>query len=200
MSALLIVSATVLLWSAIRPVDYGVWFFEIIVGLIGIFVLATTCRRFRFSDLVYLLAAIHFAILAVGGKYTYAEMPLFNWLKDALSLSRNHYDRVGHFAQGFVPALIVREILLRTTKLQSGKVTSFLVVCVCLAFSALYELIEWGVVMAFYPTQGPERLGMQGDPWDTQEDMFIALCGAMLSLLTLSRVHDLSMKNLKPNT
>ncbi len=185
--------SAILVWSAIRPWSYDVWAFEIAAGVVGVALLVATFRWFRFSNLVYVLVGIHFAILAVAAKYTYAEMPLFNWLRDALHLSRNHYDRVGHFAQGFVPAMIVRELLLRTTGLRRGKMLTFLCACVCLALSAAWELLEWWMVVLFYPSRGPEWLGMQGDPWDAQWDMLMALVGAVAALLLLSRRHDRSM-------
>lgn len=196
-ATLMAVAAISILGSAIRPADWGVWAFELSLGIGEVVVLAALYRRFRFSGLVYLLVAMHVVILAAGAKYTYAEVPLGHWLRETLHLARNPFDRVGHFAQGFVPAILVREVLLRATPLARGKMLAFLTVCVCLAFSAAYELLEWGIVGAFYPTSGPEWLGMQGDPWDTQEDMAMALCGATLSLLLLSRVHDRSMESLK---
>jgi len=190
---LVVVCAAVLAWSAIRPCSYDVWAFEIAAGVIGVAILAAIHRRFRFSNLVYVLVGIHFAILAVAAKYTYAEMPLFNWLRDTLHLARNHYDRVGHFAQGFVPAIIAREVLLRTTGLRRGKMLSVLCACMCLAISAAWEIIEWWTVVLFYPSAGPEWLGLQGDPWDAQWDMFMALAGAAAALVLLSRTHDRSM-------
>ena len=190
---LLAVSAALLVWSAIRPYSYDVWLFEIAAGAIGVGALAATGRWFRFSNLVYVLVGIHFAILAIAAKYTYAEMPLFNWLRDALSLSRNHYDRVGHFMQGFVPAIVCREILLRTTPLRPGKMVAFLCAAVCLAISALWELLEWWVVVLFYPENGQDWLGLQGDVWDPHWDMFLALAGAAAALLLLSRLHDRSI-------
>ena len=190
---LVAVSAAILVWSAIQPHSYDLWAFEISTGVVGIAVLAATYRRFRFASLVYVLVGVHFAILAVAAKYTYAEMPLFNWLRDALGLARNHYDRVGHFAQGFVPAMVAREVLLRTTGLERGKMLAFLVACVCLAISAFWELLEWWTVVFFYPESGPEWLGLQGDVWDPHWDMFLALTGAVTALALLSRVHDRSM-------
>lgn len=190
---LLVVSLAALAWSVYRPRDYGVWLFEILPGILGVGLLVATERRFRFSGLVYLLVGIHFAILAAGGKYTYAEMPLFNWLRDALGLSRNYYDRVGHFAQGFFPAIIAREILLRASPLRPGKWLFFLTVCVCLALSAFWEMIEWWVVLIFYSDQGQEWLGSQGDVWDAQSDMLMALLGSILSQLLLAGVHQRSL-------
>ena len=180
-------------WSAIRPRDYAVWLFELSLGIAGVVFLVATRRRFPLSGLVYVLAAIHFVILACGAKYTYAEMPLFNWLRDALSLSRNHFDRVGHLAQGFIPAIFVREWLRRAGGQRPGALLGFLCISVCLAFSAFYEILEWVIVLKFYPASGPEWLGMQGDPWDAQEDMLMAFVGAAASILTLSSAHERSM-------
>lgn len=191
------IASGVVVWSGIRPYDPLVWLFEISLGLLGTLVLLATCRRFRFSNLVYVLVCVHIVVLAVGAKYTYAEMPLFNWLRDTFDLSRNHYDRVGHFMQGFVPVVIVREFLLRMTSLQRGKMLAFLAVCVCLALSAFYELIEMWMVLLFYPDQGPEWLGIQGDAWDAQWDMTMALCGALLAYGLLHRLHDRSLKALR---
>jgi putative membrane protein len=162
-------------------------------GVLGIGLLAATYRRFRFSGLVYVLVGIHFAVLAVGARYTYMRMPLFDSLRDALGLARNHYDRVGHLAQGVVPALIVREALLRTTPLRRGKMLAFLVLCVTLAFGALWELAEWWAAILFCPDIGYNRLGTQGDVWDTHWDMLLVLLGAIASLLVFSRRHDRSM-------
>jgi len=195
--ALVIYCAAVLAWSAFKPHDYATWFFETFIGIGGVVALALTQRRFRFSNLVYLLVAIHFTILAVGGKYTYALNPWFEWLKGALGLARNHFDRVGHFAQGFVPAIIARELLLRTSGLKRGKWLAFLCIATCLAISAFYELIEWWAAALFYPANPAEWLGMQGDLWDAQEDMFMALLGATCAILLLSRLHDRSMRKLE---
>ncbi len=153
-------------------------------------------RRFPFSTLAYLLASAHFTILAIGAKYTYALNPWFDRIKEALELSRNHFDRVGHFAQGFVPAILAREVILRTSTLKRGKWLSFLVVCFCLAFSAFYELLEWWTVVFWYRDDAEQWLGMQGDVWDAQWDMFMATLGAVLSLALLSKLHDRSMKRL----
>ena len=191
------VVAIAFVWSAIRPMDYGVWIFELSLGLAGVLFLVATRRRFPFSGLVYALASVHFVILACGAKYTYAEMPLFNWLRDALDLSRNHFDRVGHLAQGFIPAMFVREFLRRTGRLKPGPLLGFLCISVCLAFSAFYEILEWWIVLTFYPTSGAEWLGMQGDPWDAQEDMLMALIGSSAAILTLSSLHERSMAALR---
>lgn len=191
---LAVIAFAVLIWSAIKPHDYPTWLFEISLGLAGVGVLVLTYHRFPFSNLVYVFVCLHFIILAVGAKYTYAEEPLFNWLRDAFQLARNHFDRVGHFAQGFTPALITREFLLRMTPLRPGKMLFFLTVSVCLAMSAFYELIEMWVVFAFYPDAGPEWLGSQGDSWDPQWDMTMALSGAILAYALLNRTHDRSMQ------
>jgi len=196
----LVVIATAFVWSAIRPVDYAVWIFELSLGLVGIAFLIATRGLWRLSGLVYVLAAIHFVILACGAKYTYAEMPLFNWLRDAFHLARNDFDRVGHLAQGFIPAMFVREFLRRYGGLRPGALLGFLCISVCLAFSAFYEILEWWIVLKFYPTSGPEWLGMQGDPWDAQEDMLMALIGSTTSILTLSSLHERSMAALRKTT
>lgn len=179
----------VLIWSGIAPRDRLTWLLEVAPVLIALPLLIATFRRFSFTSLAYVLMATHAVILMVGGHYTYAEMPWFNWLRDTFELSRNHYDRLGHIAQGFIPAIVVREILLRRSPLRSGKWLFFLVTCVCLAISASYEMIEWWVAIA----TGDEAvafLATQGDVWDTQWDMFLALLGALSSQLLFSRWHD----------
>jgi putative membrane protein len=140
----------------------------------------------------------HAIVLVIGGHYTYAEVPLFNWLRDIFGLSRNYYDRVGHFAQGFVPAIISREILLRKLSLKQGKWLFFLVVCVCLALSAFYEFIEWWAALAT-GTAATAFLGTQGDIWDTQWDMFLAMCGAIISQLIFSKTHDKALERMSIN-
>lgn len=185
----------VFVWSVIQPRDLFTWFLEVFPAIIGLGVLLATYKRFPLSDLVYGLIWIHAVILVIGGHYTYAEMPLFNWIRDAFHLSRNYYDRVGHFAQGFIPAMIAREVLLRTTSLKRGGMLTFIIISICLAISAAYELIEWGVAEAT-GSAADAFLGTQGDVWDTQWDMFTALCGAAISVITLSRIHDRSMSRL----
>jgi putative membrane protein len=178
-------------WSAWQPVDHATWGFELVPGGIATAVLLWLAftGRYRFTPIVYIVAAMQFVILACGAKYTYAEMPLFNWLRDEFHLSRNYFDRVGHFFQGVSPALVVRELLIRRTNIRP-RWAGFLAVSVALAFSASYELLEWRWVVAFYPDQGPEWLGMQGDPWDAQGDMLMALCGALVATTILSRWQD----------
>lgn len=179
----------VLVWSGIRPHDYFTWFLEVLPALLGVGMLAAIYPRFKFTNLVYGLVWIQCAILMIGGHYTYAQMPLFNWIRDTFGLMRNNYDKVGHFMQGFVPAIIAREALLRVTPLRRGKMLSFIVVSICLAFSALYELFEWQVAVMLGP-RTTDFIGSQGDIWDTQEDMAMCLIGATLAVLLLSRIHD----------
>ncbi len=195
--ALLAVVAIATAWSAIRPADWGTWFFELFLGAAGIAVLLVVSRRYRFSWLIYAMAAAHYVILAVGAKYTYAGEPFFSWLRDLGLFSRNHFDRVGHFAQGLTPALLARELLVRRVERIPSRLAAFLAVCVGLAFSAFYELVEWWWVLAFYPTAGPEWLGMQGDPWDAQGDMMMALCGALVAVVALRRPHDAAISRLE---
>lgn len=188
-SALVLIVVAVLLWSGIAPHDRFTWFLEVAPVLIGIPILLATARRFPLTPLVCVLLAIHACILMAGGKYTYAEVPLGYWVGNLMGWTRNNYDKLGHFAQGFVPAMVAREILLRTSPLKRGKWLGFIVVCICLAISAMYELVEWRTAVA---TGGAADafLGTQGDVWDTQEDMAMALVGSIVSLLSLSWVHD----------
>ncbi|OOZ37823.1 DUF2238 domain-containing protein [Solemya velesiana gill symbiont] len=185
-----------LLFSGIDPVaDRYTWFLETVPVMIGIAILVPTYRDFRLTPLLYRLLALHALILMIGGHYTYAEVPLFNWLRDAFELSRNHYDRIGHLAQGFIPAILAREILLRRSPLEPGKWLFLVVTSICLAFSAFYEMIEWWA--ALVSEQAAEAfLGTQGDHWDTQWDMFLALVGAITSQLLLAGYHDHQLKTL----
>jgi len=189
---LLFIVLLVLLWSGINPHDQFTWLLEVLPAIIGMIILSITYRRFQFSNLVYFLIAIHMIILMVGGHYTYAQVPLFNWLRDTFDLSRNHYDRLGHLAQGFIPAIVAREILLRLSPLTKGKLLNFIIVCICLAISASYELIEF-MVSVMTGTAAEAFLGTQGDIWDTQWDMLMALIGAILALLSMSWLHDKSI-------
>ena len=190
---LLCIFIAVFIWSLINPMDLFTWFLEVLPAVIGIILIIITYKRFRLTNIVYLLILIHSIILIIGGHYTYAEMPAFNWLRDTFDLSRNYYDRLGHFAQGFIPAIILREILLRTSPLRRGKLLNILVICTCLSISASYELIEWGVAEAT-GSAADAFLGTQGDVWDTQWDMFFALIGSISSLLLFTRVHDKFLK------
>ena len=191
----LLIYALVFTWSAISPADLFTWFLEVLPAVIGLAVLALTRKRFPLTSLAYVLILGHCTILMVGGHYTYAEVPLFDVLGEAFDWQRNNYDKVGHFAQGFVPALIAREILTRNRVVNGRAWLNFYVVCFCLAFSAFYELIEWAV--ALMSGENAEAfLGTQGYVWDTQSDMGYALLGALVSLLLLSRLHDRQMQTL----
>ncbi|HEY8096208.1 MAG TPA: DUF2238 domain-containing protein [Methylobacter sp.] len=190
---------SVLLWSGIYPKDYLTWVLETAPAMIAFIVLVATRRTFRLTDLAYSLILIHSLILMVGGHYTYAEVPLFDWFKDSFNLDRNNYDKLGHFAQGFVPAIIAREILIKNHVVASIKWLNFFIICICLAISAFYELIEWWV--AILSQEAAEAfLGTQGYIWDTQSDMAYALIGAMLALILLSRIHDRQLGRLMTGT
>ena len=191
--ALLAGVTAVLLWSGWRPYDRLTWWLEIAPGLAGLLILIATYRRFRFTTLCYTLIAIHISILCVGGHYTYARVPLFDWLRPIFGWHRNHFDRLGHFAQGFVPAVIGREVYIRLQIFNRRKWMPFLILCTCLAISAVYELIEWWTAL-LSGDAATAFLATQGDVWDTQEDMFMALIGASCSLLFLSRLHDRQLR------
>ncbi len=192
----LLIFFAVLTWSAINPKDYFTWWLEVLPALIGLLVLVFTAQRFPLTPLCYILILIHCLILMVGGHYTYAEVPLFDWLKEALDLQRNNYDKVGHFAQGFVPFIIAREILIRRKIINSRNWTAFFALCFILAFSAFYELIEWAVA-EMSGEDAEAFLGTQGYVWDTQSDMAMALLGGITALLLLSRLHDRQIDRLQ---
>ncbi|MGB8509441.1 MAG: DUF2238 domain-containing protein [Pyrinomonadaceae bacterium] len=175
--------------SGIEPFDYLTWVEEVFPAVAGALILLALSRRFRFTPLVYRLVFVHALILMLGGHYSYARVPLGYWAQELFHFTRNHYDRVGHFAQGFVPAMIAREVLLRCTPLRRGGWLFFLVVSVCLAFSAFYEFTEWWTSL-IEGARATDFLGTQGDPWDTQWDMFMAFSGSILAQLLLSRAHD----------
>ena len=189
---MLLATLLVLLWSGINPRDRITWFFEVLPVILVLAILVPTAKSFPLSSLLYRLLFIHGLILMIGGHYTYSEVPVGYWFQETFDLSRNHYDRLGHFVQGFVPAILAREILLRKTPLVPGRWLTFLIIAVCLAFSAFYELIEWWTVLLLGES-ADAVLGMQGDIWDSQWDMFLALVGACVSLATLSKVHDRSL-------
>lgn len=194
-STWLLIYFIVLIWSAIHPADYFTWFLEVAPALIGLIVLALTYTRFKLTPLAYTLILMHCIILMVGGHYTYAKVPLFDWLKDYFELGRNNYDKVGHFAQGFVPAIIAREIFIRRSIVSGRGWINFLVICFCLGFSAFYELLEWWV--ALLSGESAEAfLGTQGYVWDTQSDMALALVGAISALFFLRTIHDRQIKEL----
>jgi putative membrane protein len=187
--ALAVIWAIALIASGIAPREQVTWFMEVAPVLIALPLLAATRGRFPFTTLAYALIGIHGLILIVGGAYTYAHVPAGFWVQEWFGMERNPYDRLGHFAQGFVPAIVTREILIRTFRLVPGKFLFFVTTCICLAVSALYELIEWWAALAL--GQGAhEFLGTQGDEWDTQWDMFLALVGACAAQLALGRWHD----------
>ena len=180
---------SVLIWSAINPKDYFTWLLETAPALIALIILIATRRRFPLTRLAYNLILIHSIILMIGAHYTYAEVPLFNWLKVTFELERNNYDKLGHLAQGFIPAIVAREVLIRNQVVAGRKWLNFLIICICLAISAFYELIEW--FAALVSKEAAESfLGTQGYMWDTQSDMAFALAGAVSAIVTLSRLHD----------
>ncbi|HSM50279.1 MAG TPA: DUF2238 domain-containing protein [Thermoanaerobaculia bacterium] len=195
LALLLAATLALLLWSGIRPFDRLTWLLEVAPVLLVLPLLVATARRFPLTRLLYWLVFVHAAILIVGGRYTYAQVPLGFWVSDLLELSRNHYDRLGHLAQGFVPAIAAREILLRRSPLGRGGWLFFLTTCVCLAVSAFYELVEWWAALAG-GEEASAFLGTQGDVWDTQWDMFIALLGALAAQLLLARRHDRQLARL----
>jgi len=179
----------VLIWSGVDPADYTTWFLEVFPAIVGAAVLWYTRVSFPLTTLVYSLILVHCIILMVGGHYTYAEVPLFNWIQDTFDLSRNNYDKVGHFAQGFIPAIITREIVIRKNVFNDARWRNFFIVCFCLGFSAFYELIEWWIAL-MSEEAADAFLGTQGYIWDTQSDMGWALFGAIIALQTLGRWHD----------
>lgn len=186
---LLIAVIAVFIWSAVNPTDRFTWFLEVIWVIVAVPLLLILYPKVKLTNLLYSLIAVHAIILIIGGRYTYAEMPLFNWIRDTFDLSRNHYDRVGHFAQGFIPAILAREILIRNKVMSRGGWMFYVVVSICLAFSAFFEFIEWWVALAS-GSKADAFLAVQGDIWDTQWDMFLAMCGSIIAQLSLSRLHD----------
>ena len=193
---LLVLTATALVVSGIAPHDRTTWWLEVFPVVLGVPLLIATRRRFPLTPLLYVLLFVHGLILMLGGHYTYARVPLGFWVQDLLDLSRNHYDRLGHFAQGFVPAILAREVLLRRTPLKPGGWLFFLVCSVCLAFSACYEFFEWWAAV-IGGSAAEAFLGTQGDVWDTQWDMFLALVGAITAQLLLARLHDRQRQRLE---
>lgn len=184
-----------LIWSGINPKDQFIWFLEVLPAMIGFVVIALTYQSFRLTPLLYILVLLHCIILMIGGHYTYADVPFFDYLKEFFDFSRNNYDKLGHLAQGFVPALIAREIIIRKRLINGKYWRSFFIVSFCLAFSAFYELLEWWVAV-LSETGAAAFLATQGYVWDTQSDMGWALLGAILALLTLSRLHDRQLSRL----
>lgn len=192
---LVVIVIAVFVWSAISPHDRFTWLLEVFPVLLGVPVLVYLYPRFRFTPLVSTLIAVHAVILMIGGKYTYAEVPFGFWMARTFHFTRNHYDRIGHLAQGFVPALIAREVLIRRSPLRGSRWLPFFVVCFCLALSALYELVEFWTAIAT-GSASDAFLGTQGDPWDTQWDMMLALIGAIVALTLLGHWHDRQLRRM----
>jgi putative membrane protein len=183
--------------SGIGPLERWTWALEVFPVVLGLPILLATAKKFPFTSLACILLTLHAGILCLGGHYTYAQVPLGLWVQEALGLARNHYDRVGHLAQGFVPAIVAREVLLRCTPLRRGGWLFFLVLSVCLAISAVYEILEWWVAVWWH--EGASAfLGTQGDEWDTQWDMMLAGIGAIASQILLARLHDRQLERLIP--
>ena len=187
--------AVVLIWSGVNPKDQFTWLLEVAPALVGAAVLLRTYNSFRLTSLLYIFILMHSMVLMVGGHYTYAEVPLFDSIKEIFELERNNYDKVGHFFQGFVPALLAREILLRKNVVRGSAWLNLFILSVCLAFSAFYELIEWWVAIATGDS-AEAFLGTQGYIWDTQSDMALALAGAITAIIVLSGFHDTLLKKL----
>ena len=184
----------VLIWSGTNPHDYPTWWLEVLPALIGAALIWYTRDTFPLTRLTYILILVHCIILMVGGHYTYAEVPLFDWLGEQLGHARNNYDKLGHFVQGFIPAIVAREIVVRKKVFNAAYWRDFFIVCFCLAFSAFYELIEWWVAL-LSEEAADSFLGTQGYVWDTQSDMGWALLGAVLALVTLRRMHDRQLRD-----
>ena len=180
---------TVLIWSAINPKGYFIWFLEVFPALVGLVLLVWTRKKFEFTQLGYILILIHCIILMIGGHYTYAEVPLFNWIRDAFDFQRNNYDKIGHLAQGFIPAIVAREILIRNNVVNGKRWLVYIIISICLAISAFYELLEWWVA-ELSGESADAFLATQGYIWDTQSDMFLAFIGAVSALVIFSRIHD----------
>jgi putative membrane protein len=187
---------SVLIWSAIEPADRLTWWMEVLPALLGFVIMAVTRQRFPLTPLVYFLILIHAIVLMVGGHYTYAEVPLGDWISELNGGGRNNYDKLGHLAQGFIPVIVAREVLIRNKVIAVRGWLSFLLVCFVLAVSAFYELIEWGAAL-LSAEAADAFLGTQGYVWDTQSDMFWALVGAILALLTLPKLHDRQIRNIE---
>jgi putative membrane protein len=195
LAAVFVVSIAGLALSGFRPYDRTTWILEVFPLIIALPLLWATRERFPLTMLLYALIAIHGIVLMIGGAYSYARVPLGFSIQEAFGLSRNPYDKIGHFMQGFVPAILAREILIRGRHVHKGKMLAFICVCIPLAFSAFYELVEWWA--ALWLGQGADEfLGTQGDPWDTQSDMFMALLGAIVALVALPRIHDRQIRSL----
>lgn len=191
----LFIYSVVFIWSLINPKDLFTWFLEVLPAMIALIVLVRTYKNFKLTPLVYTLILIHCIILMVGGHYTYASVPLFDFIKDFLNQDRNNFDKLGHFAQGFIPAMVAREIIIRKSIITIESWRNFFIICFCLGFSAFYELIEWLVALLSNEASN-DFLGTQGYIWDTQSDMAWALFGAILALIVLSKYHDKQLKKI----
>lgn len=186
-----------LVLSGIKPKEYFTWFLEVSPAIIGFILLIGTYKKFQFTNFTYFFIILHCYILFLGGHYTYAEVPLFDWIKDTFNHSRNNYDKLGHFAQGFVPAMITRELFLRKNVVANKNYFNFIIIAICLAISGAYEWIEWWVSIST-GEGGDAFLGTQGYVWDTQSDMLLATIGASCMLLFFSKKHDEAINNLEP--
>ena len=195
MKIFLLLFFTVFIWSAIKPHDYFTWFLEVLPAILALFVLAFTYRRFKLTTLVYSLILIHCIILMIGGHYTYAQVPFFDFIKEVFNQDRNNYDKLGHFTQGFIPAIIAREKKKKKNIINFEAWRNFFILCFCLGFSAFYELVEWWVAI-FASDAADDFLGTQGYIWDTQSDMAWALFGAAIALIILRKYHDKQLKNI----
>ena len=191
----LFIYSVVFIWSLINPKDLFTWFLEVLPAMIALMVLVRTYKNFKLTPLVYTLILIHCIILMVGGHYTYASVPLFDFIKDFLNQDRNNFDKLGHFAQGFIPAMVAREIIIRKSIITIESWRNFFIICFCLGFSAFYELIEWWVALLSNEASN-DFLGTQGYIWDTQSDMAWALFGAIFALIVLSKYHDKQLKKI----
>ena len=191
----ILIFSVVFIWSGINPKDYFTWVLEVFPAIIGAFILLATYKTFKLTSLLYFFILLHCIILMVGGHYTYAEVPLFDTIKDIFHSDRNNYDKLGHFFQGFVPALLAREILIRKNIINGRAWLNYCVISIVLAFSAFYELIEWWVAIGT-GENAEAFLGTQGYQWDTQSDMAFALLGGMVSLVSLTSLHDKQLKKL----
>jgi putative membrane protein len=193
--AWLSIFAIALIWSGVAPLDRFTWILEVAPAVIALLILAFSRNRFPLSPLLYLLILLHSVILMIGGHYTYAEVPIFDWLAEQFDWQRNHYDKLGHFAQGFVPAMVARELLVRHQVINKPTWLAPIIVFICLGISALYELIEWWVA-ALTGEDAEAFLGTQGYVWDTQSDMAMAMLGAIIALTCLSRYHQRQLSSL----
>ncbi|MES2279693.1 MAG: DUF2238 domain-containing protein [Bacteroidota bacterium] len=194
---LVILFFTGLIVSAINPHDYFTWMLEVFPAILGFIILALTYKRFKFSYLTYVFILVHCYVLFVGGHYTYAEVPAFNWLRDIFHQARNNYDKVGHFTQGFVPAIITRELFIRLEVIQKRNWMAFLTICVCTTISVLYEFLEW-FVSIISGQSGDSFLGAQGYVWDTQSDMLYAMIGAICMVVFMAKTQDKAIAKLQP--